>query len=362
MFGSTLSFDSLLSGSSVCFKARVHPDADTDQYRELQREKERCLGSGIDQLRRLRTKIFETKELGEQQQLFAVATSLADQMADYCLADSADRAVPLRDHSYHGVLADISSSLADVEPQSKHHIVPSWVAQNLRNAAQDMLLRVDEEASSLTAPTKRLSDAETLRVLVEFTSGTNNLSIEAKRDLLLPDTRVAALLSGGLVYALMAKKIAERYGNESGTGMTVIAAAVDPEGKRAVFEHCGDVQTVRRLIVVDDVIDKGGTILCAAHAAEDVFTGATINSGLYYSYPNGRVSRNQRKHLDHLSLMWLDFVDYTEASHLNEARETLVSAYQYARENGVALQRGWYTRAARYFEDSSSIIGDDPGL
>ncbi len=360
MFGSGLSFESLLSGSLVRFKERAYPEANTDQFRELQRDKERVLGTGIDQLRRIRTQIFESKNPDRQQNLLKLATVLADQMADYCIADGADRAAALKEHSYHRTLADIPSSQAGVEPQSKHHIVPSLVAQNLRKAAQDMLIRVEEVASSLTSPSKRLSDAETLQVLTEFISGTNNLSVDARKELFLADTKVAGLLSGGLVYALMAKKIAEHYGNESGKGMTVIAVAVDAEGKQAVFERSPNDGKVRRLIVVDDMIDQGGSILCAAHTAEEVFTEATVNSGLYYSYAKGRIPINHRKHLDHLSGMFQDFADLTESDRLDEARVLLVSAFKYASEHGVTLQRGWYKRAARYFHDSASIIGDEP--
>lgn len=360
MFGSSLSFESLLSGSLVCFRERAHPDSGTDQFRELQRDKEQVLGAGIDQLRRIRTQIFECSEPSKQQSLLKLSMTLADQMADYCLADGQDRAAALVDHSYHEVLAGVSTSFEGVEPQSKHHIVPSRVANNLRRAAQDMLIRVEEEVTSLTSPSKRLSDSETLKVLSEFLSGANDLGGDAKKDLFLPNTKVAGLLSGGLVYALMAKKVAERYGNESGTGMNVIAVAVDADGKRAVFERGSADPTVARLIVVDDVIDKGGSILCAAHAAEDLFTGATINSGLYQSYANGRIPASQRKHLDHLSGVFQDFADLTESNHLEQARAVLIAAYEYACQNGVTLQRGWYKRAARYFEDSVALIGNEP--
>jgi orotate phosphoribosyltransferase len=223
-----------------------------------------------------------------------------------------------------------------------------------------MLIRVEDEVTSLISPSKRLTDTKTLQVLSEFLSGTNNLSVDAKKDLFLANTKVAGLLSGGLVYALMAKKVAERYGNESGTGMNVIAAAVDADGKRAVFERGPDDPKVGRLIVVDDMIDKGGSILCAAHAAEDVFTGATINSGLYYSYAKGRIPPSQKKHLTHLEMEFQEFADLTESNQLEQAKTVLTAAYKYACENGVTLQRGWYIRAARYFEDSVALIGKEP--
>jgi hypothetical protein len=358
MFGSGLSFESLLSGSITRFRERSHPDQDAEAFRELQRKKEGAIGEGIDRLRRIRTAVFESTDPDAQQRFLQMAVRLADQMADYCLADSLDRGAPLTDHSYHRELEGLGDTFTALEPQSKHHIVPRQVAHHLRKAAQDLLIRTEEKTASLMSPSKPLSQAEMREVVKEFTSGTNCLTINAQEILFSPDTRIAGIISGGLVYALMVKKISERYGDNQASSLAVLAVAVDGEGKQAVFEKSGDVHRVKHLVVVDDLIDKGGSVVCAAHNAEDIFTGAAIYSGVNpTSYPAGRIPPSQRRHMGHLEGLFQDFADLTESGKLSEAWAILMAAAEYAQANGVKLQPGWRKRAARYFTGPAGLMG-----
>jgi hypothetical protein len=344
------------------FRHRVHPESGEEAFRDLQREKDRTVGKGVDQLRRLRSAIFAAESAEEVDTAFASALTLANQIADFCLADTQNRADPLAHHSYHGVLAELSPKLSELEAQSKHHIVPNQVAHHLRRAAEDLMIRVEEQVGSLSSP-QRLLDLNAAReVLQEFLLGTNCLTIDAQKAYFAEGTAVGGLLSGGLVYALMAGKVLERYGDESISQPKILPVAVDGEGKRGRFalSVLQSTAQVERLILVDDMIDRGGSMHCAVTAAEDVFTKSDIHSGVRTSYAKGRIPPSQAVHISHLSNMFQDFADLTESGELDAARVLLVSAFEYASENGVIPQRGWYKRAARFFADSAQITGKDP--
>lgn len=359
MFNTGRSLETLLSGSLTDFRKQTHPEEKSEAFQELQREKERVIGRGIDQIRRIKTAIFDCTDPDSQQRFMKMGVTLADHLADYCLADSKDRTAPLKEHTYHEELRKLSEALENLEPLSKHFIVPTYVAQHLRRAAGDLLIRVEEKVGSLMSPSKPLSEEEMRGVLVEFIRGVNCLSRNAEDVLFSPTTTIAGIMSGGLVYPLMAKKIAERYGDNGANTLTVIGVAVDGESKRVVFERVSNEDKVKHLIIVDDMIDKGGTVLAAANGAEDVFTGATIYNGVgAASYPTGRIPPTQKKHMNHLGRVFQDFADLTESGRLEEARVVLIEACAYAQENGVKLLPGWHKRAARYFKDSASLLGE----
>lgn len=360
MFGNALTFNTLLSGSHTNFRYREHADAALQPFQELQQQKRILIGDGINCLRKLRTQIFSSADTQDQQAFLQTAKQLANELADYCIADALNRASHLADHSYHFQLQETVSKMNLCEPQSRHHIVPTIVADNLRKAALDMALRTEEFVGNLESPDRRLNDAETLQVIREFTVGTNDLSNEAKDSLFSSSTKVAGLLSGGLVYALMAKKIAERYGCESGNEMNVIAVAVGTDANQAVFELDGTDQQVDKLVLVDDVIDSGSSILSALNAAEEVFIGSNIYCGLRTSNAKGRISNSRKAHIAHLSSWVQDFADLTDEGQLTEAKKMLVEAHAYATANGVTLQPGWYRRSARYFPDAEALIGKIP--
>jgi hypothetical protein len=360
MFGNSLPLGLLLGGSMTSFRHREHPESGQEAFKELQREKERAIRKGIDQLRRLRTEISGAADSESQQKHFASAMNLANQIADYCLADSQDRAEPLTHHSYHAALADSAEALGNVEPQSKHHIVPTQVAYNLRRAAGDMIIRLEEKVGSLSSPSRALNVADARGVLQEFLVGTNCLTIDAQKGFFSNETVVGGIMSGGLVYALMASKIIQRYGEDALSQMKVIAVAVNSDGKKAFFESDGREQQITRLILTDDMIDKGGSMHCAMKAAEDIYISADIYSGVRTSYAKGRIPPSQAAHLDHLACLFQDFADFTESGQFKEARALLIAATDYALEHGVTLQRGWFKRAARHIPDAAEIMGKDP--
>ncbi len=69
-----------LSGSNVNFIKRERP-ALSEEETDTKRENERKLQTGIDVLRRLRTRIFELDNPSEQQKFLVEAHELSSQMA-----------------------------------------------------------------------------------------------------------------------------------------------------------------------------------------------------------------------------------------------------------------------------------------
>jgi hypothetical protein len=123
--------------------------------------------------------------------------------------------------------------------------------------------------------------------------------------------------------------------------------AVDKEKKKAVFEGSKSDFGTRTVILTDDMINKGGTLLTALWTTGEQFPDATIYSGKGTDHPGGFEERRSKKHLGYLSGLFQDFADLSEEGKNEEALNLFNQAEKYANENNVQLQAGWYKRKER---------------
>lgn len=332
----------MLSGSHVAFKKRERPLL-SEEENELRLENQRRLQEGISVLRKFRTQALEGQDSFLRQSYLAAAHQFSSQMADVIINQSLnDKPSPI-DPVFLEELQKALEEHKDKDAGSGHALPPQFSVGNLFQAADDMLVRIEEKGGSLGDPDHRLTEEEMLYVLEEFLRGTNDLSPDAIKIFFNKNTKVGGILSGGSVYTEMVKKITARYADPSLAVDTFVIAA-DKEKERAVFESGPSDNSVQAVIVADDMIDKGGTLLTAFWSAGEGFPNATIYSGKGTDQPGGFQKRRNQKHMTHLEMTFQDFADLSEESKNDEALEIFNQAEQYAKENNVTLQPGWYIR------------------
>jgi hypothetical protein len=66
--------------------------------------------------------------------------------------------------------------------------------------------------------------------------------------------------------------------------------------------------------------------------------------------PGGFEERRSEAHMNYLANLFQDFADFSEEGKNDEARALFRQAEEYARENKVTLQQGWYKRKKRIDE------------
>ncbi len=358
MFDLDRSFLALLSGSNTCFKQR---DGFDSMLGEIQKERNFSIAYGVEQLRRFRTVISKSSS-EEQGEILEQAAAFADQLADFCLADCIDRGAPLEHHPYLSALTLCEEKFKDVEAESAHSIPGRIVCKNLRRATEDIVTRLEETVSSAYNPSRKLNLEEAKYVLSQFLNGTNCLQCKAQESFFSSSSVVGGLLSVGLVYALVAKKVMERYGEESISQINVVPVAVSVGKNVAKFGSVGQEEQVKEVVLVDDMIDSGRSLRCAMTAAEDIFRSADIFSGICTSYSEGRESPSQIAHSRHLSRLFHKFADFVEDNNLGQARTILIDAVSYSRQHGSPLAGGWYGVSKRAFSDAEQILGPRPSL
>jgi hypothetical protein len=341
-------FESMLSGSHVAFKTLARQPL-SEQERELQLGNERALRSGIWILRKLRTHVLQEQDQGACQSILKEAHEFSGQMAkvilDQALGDKPSQINP----SYIEILRQLQHRYTDQDADSGYSLPPQYSIQNLFRATDDMLVRIQEKAQSFRKPDHTLAQDEVEYVLHEFLVGTNDLTINAREKFFEKDTKVGGILSGGSVYLELVKTITERYGDPSLT-VNSFVIAVDKHNKRTVFEASESDLVTRTVIVTDDMVNKGGTLITALWAAGERFPNARIHSGLGTDPPGGYEKRRTEKFMGHLGMLYQDFADLSENGRNDEALTLFRQAEQYAAENNVTLQQGWYKRKARIEE------------
>jgi|GEM_PF-2246489 len=339
-FDSPDGIETLLSGSHVSFLKRDRPPL-SDKERELQLENERKLQNGIIILRKLRTLALEAQDSAMRQNALKEAHQLSDQMAEVILNQAlGDKPSPI-DLSFLETLKETQGKYADQDDGSAHSIPPSFSISNLFQATDDMLVRIEEKAQSITKPDHRLVPEELRYVFHEFLRGANDLTINAIDKFFAQGTKIGGILSGGSVYVELVKKIVERYGDPSLT-INSFVIAVDKEKKKAVFEASISDSSTRTVILTDDVTDKGGTILTAFWAAGEQFPMAIIYSGKGTDQPGGFEKRRTAEYMAHLEMIFQDFADLAGEKRDDEALAVFRQAEEYAQKYKVRLQPGWY--------------------
>ncbi|MSR85381.1 hypothetical protein EXS71_03035 [Candidatus Uhrbacteria bacterium] len=340
-----VNFEMLLGGSHVGFKKRERSPL-SDQEREAKLENERKLQEGIRVLRQLRTWALEEQDSIARQNILKEAHQFSIQMAEVILNQAlGDKPSPINS-SFLETLQQARSEHADQDAGSGHGIPPQFSIQNLFRATDDMLVRVEEKAQSIVTPTHKITQEEINYVLQEFLRGTNDLSINAVEKFFEKDTKIGGILSGGSVYVELVKKIVARYGDPSLT-LNSFVIAVDKENEKAVVETSESDVATKTVIVTDDMIDKGGTLLTALWLTGEKFPNATIYSGKGTDQPGGFKKRRNEKHTGHLAGLFQDFADLSEEGRNDEALALFGRAEEYAKENKVALQPGWHKRKER---------------
>jgi len=338
-------FEMMLGGSHVSFKQRERPPL-SEEERELKLENEGKLQEGIGILRKLRTRALEEHDPIVRQNILKEAHQFSDQMAEVILSQTLSEKPSQIDPSFLETLQDARSKHIGQDANSGHGLPPHFSIQNLFRATDDMLARIEEKAQSIVKPDHKLTQEDMRYVLQEFLRGTNDLTINAMEKFFKKDTKVGGILSGGSVYVELVKKIVERYGDSS-LAVNSFVIAADKQNKKTAFEANESDAATQTVIVTDDMIDKGGTLLTALWATSEQFPNATIYSGKGTDQPGGFEKRRVEEHMGYLGMLFQDFVELSEKGRNDEALALFRQAEQYAIDNKVTLQQGWYKRKER---------------
>ena len=339
------SFENLMGGSHVSFK-KLERRQYSDEEKEIDYENKRTLQESIYLLRRMRTGALQTFDVEKQQQLLEQAHQLSEQTAQIVL-DLVARDEPVAvGAEFKEVLSELQEKYSEHESDSGHALPPQFSIQNLFMAAEDILARINEEVGSFKNPDHKLSLDELKRVLNQFLRGANNLTIQAVDAVFSADTRVGGILSGGAVYNEIVKKVIEKYADPQ-FKMNTFVVGVDKEKKKAIFEKSKTDDATKEVVLVDDVIDGGDTMLNALWVAGENFPNANIRSGVGMDYAGEFNKRKNEKHMSHLSTLFQDFADFSDSGKIEEAMRIYDEAALYAKQNGVELQAGWNKRKAR---------------
>lgn len=339
------SFNSLLSGSHVAFKAMERP-VYSEPERELDLENKRKIQESIGLLRKMRTSALETSDQKEQQSYLKEAHELSDRVAqiiiDLCAKESP---VPL-EAAFQEKILKLNETHAEQDAGSGYSLPPQFSVQNLFRATDDILVRINEKATSFKEPDHKFNLDELKYVLHEFLRGTNGLNNDAIEAMFSSNSKVGGILSGGAIYAEIVKRIIEKYADPS-LRIDTFVIAVDKHNNKAVFEHSETDKETTNIILVDDVINEGGTMITALWSAGEHFPNARIRSEKGSDYAGEWKKRKNTEFMDHLGKIYQDFAEFAEEGKNDEAMKIFKEAEAYALEKGVELQAGWHKRKAR---------------
>jgi hypoxanthine phosphoribosyltransferase len=333
------SFDSLLGGSHTSYK-KIERSKYSDEEKEIDLENKRTIQKSIGLLRGLRTVILETSSKVDQQKFLKEAHELATQTAQVIIDLSLKESPTPPETEYTDKLAKFKKELEDVEPGSSYSLPPQFSVKNLFNATEDILVRVKEKALSFKDPNHKLEISEVKYVLRGLTSQVNDLTIQAVDAMFSENSKVGGVLSGGAIYNEIVRILIEKYANPSIKIQTFVIA-VDKIEKKSAFELSDTDDKTTNVIIVDDVINNGGTILTALWSAGEHFPNARIRTGKGTDYPGGWEKRKNQKHYDYLSEIYQDFSDLAREGKGLEAMEIYAKAEAYAKENSVNMSAAW---------------------
>src|SRR3989338_11343251 len=245
------------------------------------------------------------------------------------------------DPSFSGILSRMENEYKPHDADSGHFLPAQFSIGNLFRAADDMLVRVEERAQSIYKPNHVLTREDVNYVLQEFLRGTNDLTVDAIRKLCDHNTRWGGILSGGSVYTEMARQIIQKYADHS-LSVYPFVVAVDKDKKRTAFETSKSDNATQSVILLDDMIDSGDTMLTALWSAGQYFPSANIYSGKGTDYAGGFEKQRVQEHGGHLGCLFQDFADLSEDGKMTEALAVFNRAESYAKMHKVQLQPGWY--------------------
>jgi hypothetical protein len=343
------SWNSMLSGSHVSFRKMEREYSESEK--ELDLENKRKLQEMIGHLRRLRTEALSIEDEAGQQEMLRGAHEMCSKTAD-TIIDLASKESPVSiDEDFLNELVNLKEGLENIDADSGYSLPPQFSIGNLFKATEDILMRVQEAAGSYNEPNHRLTKDELKSVLTEFFRGTNDLTVNAIEEVLSEGAKVGGILSGGAIYAEIVKKMIEKYGDGS-VSIDTFVIAVDKKEKKIVCERSEGDEEVRNVVLTDDVINEGGTMITALWQTGRYFPNAKINSGKGSDSPGGWKKRRDEEFMVQLERWFQDFAEYTEEGKKEEALKLYEQAEAYAKENGVELQRGWILRKRRMLDKS----------
>jgi hypothetical protein len=324
-------------GSCTDFRKRERPPLSVEE-KELSYENKIKIGFGISILRDLKNRILEEGDAAENRRLLAAAHKFSAVMAAALLGQMASEKILPLAGEFLEMLDEMKSKNIGDNVVAASGVSPQVAAGNLLLAADDLLLRVEDKVKSLAAPDHKLGREEIGYVLNEFLIGTNNLSVNAIGKFFAKDTQIGGILSGGLVYVEMVKILIAKYADPDLT-INTFAIAVNKHQKKTAFEISDPA--AKTVIIADDMISGGGTILAALWAAGEYFPNATIYTGIENDYPGQFEKRRQEPYEEELMMMFQDCSKLSKNGRMAEADAIWRRAYEYAQENKIEMKAGW---------------------
>lgn len=340
-----------LSGSLTSFRSR-EGGAPTPENKEQLDQNKNTLIEGLGVLRRYRTKALETPEGEKQQEILKDSHDFSREVANVIFTQTFDGIKPL-EKSFITDLKRRKDELSETDEGSGHSLPPQFSINNLFKATEDIATRVLEKTGSIESPSHKLSEAEMLYVLKEFLVGTNDLSLNAREDFFKEGTMIGGILTGGSLYLEIVKKVTERFGDRS-FSIDTFVVAVDKENKKVSAEVKSKTEATKTVILTDDMIDGGGTMLTALNSIGKYFPNARITCGLGNDKVGGFQERFNQKFNDHLYMLFCDFIDLCNEDKYEEALKLMKVAEKYAEENNVKLTQGWYIRKEKIEKSQES--------
>lgn len=334
--------NSLLSGSHVSFRKMERPGY-SDTEIEIDFENKRKIAESIRILRRMRTRALETTDLDERQNLLTQAHDFSVKVAGIVIELAKKETPTPLEAEFQEEVAKLKEEHEDYVAGSGYSLPPQYSALNLIQATEDILVRIGEKTTSFKTPDHKLQFEELKFVLEEFLKGTNVLNDEAIEAMFSPNSKVGGILTGGAVYAEVVRKLIQAYADSS-LSIDTFVIAVDKQEKKAVFERSDTDKDTVNVILVDDVINEGGTMITAFWSAGEFFPNAHIRCEKGLDRPGEWEKRRDKEFMGHLEMMFQDFADMAEEGRTEEAMRVYAEAEAYATEKGIKLQAGWYIR------------------
>lgn len=333
------SFEDLLGGSHASYK-KIERSKYSDEEKEVDLENKRTIQKSIELLRKIKTVILETASKADQQKFLKEAHELAIQTAQVIIDLSLKESPTPIETEYTDRLAEFKKELGNVEAGSSYSLPPQFSVKNLFNATEDILVCISEKASSFKDPSHKLEIDEIKYILKQFTTHVNDLTIQAVESMFSENSKVGGILSGGAIYNEIVRILIEKYADPSIKIQTFVIA-VDKLEKKSAFELSDTDSKTTNVIIVDDVINDGGTILTALWAGGEYFPNAKIRTGKGTDYAGEWEKRKNQKYYDYLSGIFGDYSDLAREGKVEEAMKIYAEAEVYARENGVKMTDGW---------------------
>lgn len=250
-------------------------DIPTKEAKNSHYENKQLLTSGLQVLRNIRSKV--NKE-SDPKYLF-VAYDQASQMADLILGDCGINELSTNRENLKKTIQE-NASLLQMETDytsTTYSFPPNYSIGNL--------YRIGEQFRQLLDEANRVQFTSQLDAVKNVSRGflkTDNQLIENDlQDLMGKYTRIIAPLSGGLIAALMWKRVVKIVTNGDFKPV-VLGASVDADNKKAYFQSDGSIVSddlIKHVYFVDDTVHTGNTMRVLSERAKAHYLNAKLYVG-----------------------------------------------------------------------------------